>query len=138
MACALTFVVADSLPVWASSNRSPQTGLEVREDSGYLRITWSRALIGSGATLEILDGKAKTSVAVPPDLASATYKPRTGDVKIRLYVDTRFVQPILERHEPDLRELETEAENLTGQSAIQRRRIVALERVLERIGEISY
>ncbi len=138
IACALTFVVADSLPVWANSRRSSQTGLEVREDSGYLRITWSPASIGKGATLEILDGKDRTTVAVPPDLTSATFKPRTSDVEIRLYVDARFVHPVLERPEPDLRALEAEAENLTGEAAIQKRRIAELERVVAKIGPIRY
>ncbi|HML18558.1 MAG TPA: hypothetical protein VK419_16120, partial [Bryobacteraceae bacterium] len=74
--------------------RSAPIALAVHAEDGQLRIAWNRAGRGS---LEITDGDERSAISVSPDLASVTYAPRTGDVRIELrrndgqHEETRFI-----------------------------------------------
>jgi hypothetical protein len=71
-----------AIPGWRPR---PPPGLAVVADAGQLRISWKRgAVAGPGGILEIRDGAASIVIPVSSILASATYRPRTGDVRIRL------------------------------------------------------
>lgn len=137
MACALCLFVCGAIPLRRDSGRSAQQALSVREDSGYLRITWNSASIGKPATLEIIDGGRYIWVPVSPGLSSATYQPLTGDVQIRLGTDaTRFVGPRLHKAASEIEELETEAESLTAAAAVRTRRILELEKAIAKLGSV--
>ncbi|HLH40801.1 MAG TPA: hypothetical protein VKX39_16745 [Bryobacteraceae bacterium] len=55
----------------------------MREQSGQLRIGWSR-LAAEGATLEILDGQRRTTLVVSKPLSDVTYAITSSDVQVRL------------------------------------------------------
>lgn len=65
-----------------SEGDPPSLSLHVK--AGQLTITWSPAVTAQGATLEIVDGRRRTTVPVAEPLAGVTYAADGADVQIRL------------------------------------------------------
>jgi hypothetical protein len=74
-----------TIPSWRPR---PPPGLAVTENAGQLRITWNpAAFVANGGylvDLEIRDGATSIVIPVSSMLSSATYQPRSADVRIRL------------------------------------------------------
>ena len=106
------------------------------EQGRQLRIAWNR--FGRGS-LEITDGADRTAISISPDLASATYLTRTGDVRVQLrrndgsHDDARFIgegeSPIARQ----VSELDSEASALRKVGESRRSRVEELERSIRRL-----
>ena len=123
MVCFLGFTVL--VPAFSRTSSSPELTIQRRE--GGLRISWSRDANRRAASIEIIDGGAVTTIPIGPDLSSATYQPRTGDVQILLCTEkTRFLGPA-----PT--DLEATANTLTAESAIRQRQIDKLGQTIAKL-----
>lgn len=60
---------------------APPLGLQAREESGELHISWNP---GQAAVLAIKDGGERIAVLVPPDEAKITYQPNSREIEIGL------------------------------------------------------
>jgi hypothetical protein len=127
------------------------------EQNGQLQIQWNRAshtiLSSTGGTLEIVDGPDKRAIPMNhSELAqgSFTYARQTGDVQVRLTVNSSGSQPMVEasrflgaapaappgdNNETDALKVERDAlqdevTRLRQQSGVQAARIQQLERTL--------
>lgn len=121
--CFLGFTVL--APAFSRTTPSPELTIQRRE--GALFITWSRDSNRRAASLEIVDGGAVTTIPIGPDLSSATYQPRTGDVQVLLCTEkTRFLGPA-----PT--DLEATANKLTAEAAIHQRQIDKLAQTIAKL-----
>lgn len=112
----------------AFSRTSPSPELTIQRREGALLITWSRDANRRAASIEIVDGGVVTTIPIGPDLSSATYQPRTGDVQVLLCTEkTRFLG------RPAPTDLEAVANNLTAQAAIHQRQIDKLAQTIARL-----
>jgi len=112
-------------PAFSSSSPSPALTIQKRE--GALFITWSRDSNRRAASIEIVDGGVVTTIPIGPDLSSATYQPRTGDVEVLLCTEkTRFLGPA-----PT--DLEATAKKLTAEAAVNQRQIDKLGQTIAKL-----
>ena len=83
---------------------------------------------------EYFDGDERQAISVSPDLASVTYAPRTGDVRIELrrndgqHEETRFIGDGDSRIRRRVIELEAEAAELRKVAEMRRARVAELEK----------
>jgi hypothetical protein len=63
--------------------------LAIREEAGQLVIGWNAGALLEGSRLEIQDGSERTILMLPANTSSATYRPQSRDVEVRLTTDTR-------------------------------------------------
>ncbi|MGA3205596.1 MAG: hypothetical protein ABSF12_24140 [Bryobacteraceae bacterium] len=112
----------------------PPLAVTLREDSGQLRISWN---VPVKATLEILDGGARTALAIAPGLSTVTYARRSEDVTVGIgSAQARFVGPplpptLIERERAEVRALESRIVLLRSARAAGQAKIVALKRRLQ-------
>lgn len=115
-------------------HRAPPIGLALHAESGQLHIAWNRSGPGS---LGIVDGAVRTQIPVSPDLASATYLPRTGDVRIELRrpdgerEEARYIGQV--RAEDRIAELKAEASALKKIAELHRSRVIGLEKEISQL-----
>lgn len=113
-------------PAFSRSPSSPELTIQRRD--GALLITWSRNWNRRAASIEIVDGGLVTTIPIGPDLSSATYQPRTGDVQVLLCTEkTHFLGP------PAPTDLETTANKLTAEAAIHQRQIDKLGQTIAKL-----
>jgi hypothetical protein len=112
----------------------PPLAVTLREDSGQLRISWN---VPVKATLEILDGGARTALAIAPGLSTVTYARRTEDVTVGIgSAQARFVgAPLpptpIERERAAVRALESRIVLLRSARAAGQAKLDALRRRLQ-------
>ena len=124
MVCFLGFTVL--APAFSRTSSSPELTIQRRE--GGLRISWSRDANRRAASIEIIDGGVVTTIPIGPDLSSATYQPRTGDVQILLCTEkTRFLGPAAPT------DLEATANKLTAEAAVHQRQIDQLGQTIAKL-----
>jgi hypothetical protein len=126
----------------------PPLGLAVREESGALRITWSPAAAAQHASLEIVDGTERKTVALSASLANTIYVPQTPEVKVFLTAaegrreTAHFVgnavspsppSPDVEHAQAQVADLEAEAETLRVSVEMGRKRLAELQYTLSRM-----
>lgn len=115
-------------------HRQPPIAVSLREDSGQVRISWN---VPNKATLTILDGGEKTSIALTPAQSTATYARRSGNVTVRIgKAEGRFVGPALpptkmEQMRASVKALESKVASLRSERADGQTKIAALERSLQ-------
>jgi hypothetical protein len=112
-------------PAFSRTSSSPELTIQRRE--GALLINWSRDANRRAASIEIVDGGMVTTIPIGPDLSSATYQPRTGDVQVLLCTEkTRFLGPA-----PT--DLEATANKLTAEAAVHQRQIDKLGQTIAKL-----
>jgi hypothetical protein len=101
-----------------------------------LLIAWNGSSRGS---LEILDGAARLAIPVSPALASATYMPRTADVRIELrrndgsHEEARFIGKGESKIAHEVTELDAEVSALRKVAEIRQSREAELEKSIRRL-----